>query len=133
MPAITIFEDEQISLWYYPETKIIHHQMHEYTHGRSFRTALMAGADAMKKYQAQKWLSDDRNNPVLRPDDQQWGIDVWTPKIIAAGWKYWAIVQPEYMAAKLRMGKLAEMYSKLGVTVEFFSAPEEAMAWLENQ
>lgn len=133
MPTITIYEDEQITVLYHPEKKIIHHQMHEHTHGSSFRTALMAGADAMKKYQVKKWLSDDRKNPVLRPEDQQWGIDVWQPKIIEAGWKYWAIIQPEYTLAKMRMEKLAEMYAKLGVTVQMFSDPDEAMSWLENQ
>jgi hypothetical protein len=40
------------------------------------------------------------------------GIEVWEPQVIAAGWRYWAIVQPEHVIAKWRMAKLAEMYSK---------------------
>ncbi|MDY0092828.1 MAG: hypothetical protein RBT80_09025 [Candidatus Vecturithrix sp.] len=107
--------------------------MHKYTYGQSFRDALMAGAEAMKTYGAHKWLSDDKNNPVLNPEDQQWGIEVWEPQVIAAGWRYWAIVQPEHVIAKWRMAKLAEMYSKKGITVQLFSDPEEAMQWLESQ
>lgn len=133
MSTITIYDSEQVTVWYYPEKGIIHHQMHEHTYGVDFRKALMAGADAMKKYHAKKWLSDDRNNPLLRPDDQEWGTAVWQPAVFAAGWKYWAVVQPEYDLAKVRMAKLSERFSLQGVKVEFFGDPESAMAWLESQ
>ena len=133
MAAITILDNEQITLWYHPDKKIIHHVMHKYTHGQAFREALMAGAEAMKKYRAHKWLSDDRKNPVLSPEDQKWGIDVWEPQVIEAGWKYWAIVQPEHAVAKLRMMKLADMYAEKGITAQLFTDPEEAMNWLESQ
>ena len=133
MSAITVYENEQVTVWYHPDQKIIHHQMHQYTHGQAFRDALLAGLEAMKKYQADKWLSDDRLNIVLNPEDQQWSEGVWRPLAIAAGWKYWAIVQPEHLFAKLRMEKLAEVNSQLGVTVQFFSDPEEAMKWLESR
>lgn len=133
MAVITIFKNEQITISYYPDKKIIHHVMHKYTYGQTFREALLAGAEAMKTYQAHKWLSDDRNNPVLSPEDQKWGIEVWEPQVIAAGWKYWAIVQPEHAIAKWRMLKLAEMYSKKGITVQLFTDPDEAMKWLESQ
>jgi hypothetical protein len=132
MSPITVYESEQVTVWYHPDRKVIHHQMHKYTHGQAYRDALMAGLEAMKEYHAQKWLSDDRLNPVLKPEDQQWSGGVWRPAVIAAGWKYWAIVQPENVIAKLRMDKLAEVYSKLGVTVQFFGDPEEAMKWLES-
>lgn len=130
---IVIADNEQITVWYYPDKKIIHHKMHKYTHHENFREALMAGAEAMEKYKACKWLSDDRNNPVLNPEDQEWGIKVWQPKVLKAGWKYWAIVTPERIVAKLRMQKLAEMYSNLGVTVQLFTDLDEAMKWLESQ
>lgn len=133
MAAITILETNQITVWYHSDTRIIHHVMHQYTHGQAFRDALMAGADAMKKYRAYKWLSDDRHNPVLGPEDQKWGIEIWEPEVLKAGWRYWAIVQPERAIAKLRMTKLAERYSEKGVTVQLFTDPEEAMKWLESQ
>jgi hypothetical protein len=48
-----------------------------YTHGQVLRDALLAGARAMARNRAQKWLSDDRNNPVLKPEDLAWARDVW--------------------------------------------------------
>lgn len=92
-----LYDSDQISVWYYPEKKIIHHKMHKFVHGQPFRDALMAGARAMEEYKADKWLSDDTNNPVLSPEDVEWGDKNWQPRVIAAGWKYWAIVQPEHI------------------------------------
>ena len=120
MSTITVYEDEQVTVWYHPEQKIIHHQMHTTAHGQVFRDALMAGLETMK------WLSDDRLNMVFNQKDQQWTAEVWRPAVIAAGWKYWAIVQPESYVAETRMKMLAEVDSKLGVTVRLFSDPDEA-------
>jgi hypothetical protein len=133
MPAITIFATAQITIWYHPDTRIIHHQMHQYTHGKDFRDALMVGLEAMKRYRAHKWLSDDRKMPVMTPEDQQWGTEVWQPLILKAGWKYWAVVRPKHTLAAMRMEKLAEKYTMLGVTVKLFDEPDEAMRWLVSK
>ena len=60
-----VVDNEFITVWYYPETKIIHHQFHKFVHGQTFRDALTAGAESLKKNRAQKWLSDDRKNTVV--------------------------------------------------------------------
>jgi len=133
MPAITIFETPQIVVWYHPDTKIIHHQMRRYTHGKDFRDALMVGMEAMKTYRANKWLSDDHKLPLLAPEDQRWGTEVWRPLILKAGWKYWAIVKPKHLLAGMRMEKLAEEYTALGVAVRLFEDPNEAMKWLVSK
>ena len=133
MSKKTIFDTDQVTVWYHPDKKIIHHQMHKYTHGQNFRDALITGLDAMKKYQTQKWLSDDRRNPVLDPADTEWNITHWLPQVIEAGWKYWAIVQPQEFAAKFRMSALAKDLAARGIIVQIFDNPEEAMAWLESQ
>jgi len=133
MPPIIILETPQITVRYHPDAKIIHHEMHAYTHGKDFRDALMAGVEAMKKYGAHKWLSDDRKNPILNSDDRQWGEDVWLPEVIRAGWKYWALVEPEKALARVRMEERAETFRKQGVTVKSFTDSDEAMKWLKSQ
>ncbi len=132
MSTITILDTDQITMWYHPEKKIIHHQMHKYTYGPTFRDALLKGVDAMRQYRAQKWLSDDRLNPVLKPEDNEWALTEWAPLVMKAGWKYWAIVQPANLVAKLRMDKNSKVFAEKGVTVQFFSDPDEALRWLES-
>ena len=133
MPPIIILDTPQITVQYHPEGKIIHHEMHDYTHGKDLRDGLMAGVEAMKKYGATKWLSDDRKNVVLNLDDRQWGEDVWLPAVIEAGWKYWALVEPEKALARARMEERAEVFKKRGVTVRSSTDPDEAMKWLKSQ
>jgi hypothetical protein len=36
MSKITIFDTDQITVWYHTDTKIAHHEMHKYTHGQVF-------------------------------------------------------------------------------------------------
>lgn len=133
MSRTTVFEADEITVWYYPEKKIIHHQMHKYCHGRIFRDALMAGLETLKKHQAQKWLSDDRKNPVLDTEDTQQNMAIWLPQVIEAGWKYWAIVQPEAFVAKATLDTLAKDLAERGITVRLFSTPEKALQWLDSR
>lgn len=133
MSTITVFEHKQVTVWYDPDKNILHNQIHEYTYGDVFRQFLMAVVDAMTHYRTTKVLSDDRKNPVLHPDDQKWAREMWEPKMIEAGWKYWAIVQPERMIANMRMIKFAERLLHLGIIVELFDDVEDAMRWLERQ
>ena len=132
MSKTTILDNDQITMWYHPEKKIIHHQMHKYVFGPKFREFLLKGVDVMRQRGADKWLSDDRLNPVLKPEDNQWAMTEWAPMVMKAGWKYWAIVQPEHLIAKLRMETNAKAFADMGLTVQLFSDPDEALKWLES-
>ena len=90
-----VFESELITVWCYPELRLVSHQMHKVCHGTPFRDALRAGTAAMQRYGAISWLSDDRLNGPLPDDDEKWGTTTWFQATKAAGWKYWAIVLPE--------------------------------------
>jgi hypothetical protein len=65
VPPIRVFDSESVTVWYHPDTKIVHQQFHRFVCGRAFRDALNAGAEAMQTHGARKWLSDDRQNGPL--------------------------------------------------------------------
>jgi hypothetical protein len=132
MPAIKVLDDPNISMWYYPESKIVHHEMHQFFCGKPFRDALDKGVEVFQKYGAQKWLSDDRATPALSTEDLDWGDRDWFPRVARSGWKYWAIVMPEKIVGQLTMKRLAETYNARGVHTKLFSSPEEAKKWLEQ-
>jgi hypothetical protein len=133
MPTQTIVQNSFFTLWYHPEKKVVHHQLHKFIAGAPFRELLMSGTDLMRKNGATKWLSDDRSNSALRQDDLEWSETDWAPATAKAGWKFWAIVQPEKVLGQVAMQRLTEKYSKLGVTARVFSDPASAMSWLEKQ
>lgn len=90
------------------------------------------GAEIFKTNGAQKWLSDDRMNSTLTAEDGAWASTDWSARVMAAGWKYWAIVMPDKVVGKLNMQRFIEDYSKKGVTIDIFGDPEEALKWLES-
>jgi hypothetical protein len=130
--SITIIDDEKRSLFFHPEAKIVHHKIKSGLFGSDFRYLLSKGADWMERYHATKWLSDDRDNVIVAPEDNQWGDKEWAPRVIKAGFKYWAIVVPENAVGNLQMRRLADEYRQRGVTVQVFDSLKAAFAWLES-
>ncbi len=133
MPKTTVLDNSFATLWYYPEDRIIHHQLKKFTYGDTLHQILSEGLKLAQQNHATKWLSDDRLNTVLSKEDAEWGITNWIQPMVNAGWKYWAIVQPEKVIAQMNMGKLAKDYAALGITAKFFSAPDDALRWLKSQ
>lgn len=71
MSTLTIIDTDYATLWYHPDTKIVHHQMHRFTYGEQFRQVLEKGLEIFQQYGAQKWLSDDRKNSALPAADAE--------------------------------------------------------------
>jgi hypothetical protein len=129
----TVIENELISMWYYPDKKILHHQVHKYVFGETLRNALDLGVEILKKNGACKWLSDDQSHSALPKDDVEWGKSIWTPKAIQAGWRHWAIVMPKSAAGRMSYKRMIEEYKAIGMNVNVLDDAEQAMTWLEAQ
>jgi hypothetical protein len=133
MSETIIVDNEYVTLWYHPEHKVIHHQFHKFTYGEPLREAFTEGAKLMEKYGAKKWLSDDRKNSALTKEDMEWADTVWRPRVIKAGYKYWALVLPEKIVGQMNLKQIIKQkYANLGITVELFNGPDEAMQWLKS-
>lgn len=132
-PKVTILDNEFATIWCYPTKGIIHHVLHRYFYGDTFRTILTAGADAFEQNRCTKWLSDDRNFGAVHPDDKAWGDVEWKPRVLKAGWKYWAMVLPAKVTGQMNIQKMVEEYRLLGVNGTIHSNPEDAMKWLLEQ
>ena len=65
MSEIIIIQNEYATLVYHPDEKIVHHTFHKPIGDQEFRNVLNTGAKTLKKYNASKWLSDDRGNSAL--------------------------------------------------------------------
>ncbi len=131
-PRLLLVENDLISVWIYPEKKLVHHLMKAYCFGVDFREGLTRGVDAMERHGATKWLSDDRANGALPPEDLAWTKRVWRSRALAAGLKRWAIVQPAKLIGQVNLSRVVKQYADLGVEVRMFGDPDEAMKWLDE-
>ena len=129
----TIIENEFVTMWYYRDKKILHHQIHNYLIGDDLKNMLNTGIKKLKETGACKWLSDDRSYAPLPKEDIEWGREVWTPKALAAGFRHWAIVMPESVTGKMSHRRMVQEYADIGLNVNVFSDVDEAMEWLEAQ
>ncbi|MFZ5893345.1 MAG: hypothetical protein ACOY0T_19955 [Myxococcota bacterium] len=127
------YENESAVLYFHPRVRIVHHQLRGFIRGEQFRTLLEEGLKLLQSRRASKWLSDDRLNAPVTPADERWIKTDWTPRALAAGWKYWAIVLPENVLGQMNMRRWIEAHGQLGVTAQSFSEPEAARRWLEER
>ncbi len=132
MSPITLIENEVASLYYYPDHKLVYHVFHRPISGAAFQDVLNRGTQALQEYQADKWLSDDRNNMALPYEDQDWAINTWFTQTKAAGWKYWALVVPPNIDAQISLTKSVQHAIQEGVRTRVFVDPAAALKWLQS-
>jgi hypothetical protein len=128
-----LIDNATVSLRYHPMKRIVHHEFKQFVRSEPFREVLEKGLEAFQTYGACKWLSDDRRNTAITPADAEWATRNWAPRVMAAGWKYWAVVMPENVIGQMNMKRWIQTYAEQGVTARAFTDPDEAMEWLEKQ
>jgi hypothetical protein len=134
MSKIIIYNTEHITVEYWPDKKFIFHTIHQPMSGHLpiFKEALNAGTEALQKYKVSKWLSDDRKNDQLTPEGNEWAFGDWQPRTMKVGWKYWASVVPQDLAAAGTLTGVIDHLYQLGLRMMVFTNVEEAIAWLDK-
>lgn len=131
---ITLYDSPYITVEHWPDKSLIYHTIHQpMSHQLAiFKEALSAGTDALEKYKARKWLSDDRKNDKLTQEGNDWAFNEWQPRTIKAGWKFWAVVVPEDLAAAGTLMPAIEFLYGLGLRMMVFTNVDEALDWLDK-
>ena len=130
MKKTEIINDENMGLWFYPELKAMHHQTRKPLPKGEFKRLLSTGAEHLEEHGATKWLSDESNLVAISQEDNEWADTVWAPRVIKAGFKYWAVVLPKNAIGTMQMKRFVQEYRDRGVTVEAFDSVDAALAWL---
>lgn len=134
MSERVILENEFVTLKYHEDTKIVHHELHQFVPGERFRECLMKGLEVMKEHLATKWLSNDKKNGAIPREEREWMNREWSGMALEAGWKYWAIVIPMTATGKMTIARVMQN-SKLNehLTIEGFEDADAAYEWLARQ
>ena len=132
MTDLTILTNEYATLIYHTDKKIVHHTFHQKVSGEKFQNILKSGVECLGKYEATKWLSDDRLNSELSAEDTKWATRNWFKLSQDAGWKSWALVVPHDIFARLNLIEHVNHYSRRGIRVMVFTNPDEALSWLDT-
>jgi hypothetical protein len=84
-------------------------------------------------HQLTKWLADHRKLTAVEPALHLWIEQVLVPHAGSAGWKYWALLQPELPGIADVMRTISVTLAISGITVFVFDDPAAAHAWLDAQ
>lgn len=133
MAVKTIIDNQHARLLFDSDKKIIRHELYKSIDSRTLRDVLNGGVKLLKEQKSVKWLSDNRDIAAHSEADTQWINTDWLPRAIAAGWKYWALVVPHDMLARMNMSEFTETFFNMGVRCQVFTDVNEAQAWLERQ
>jgi hypothetical protein len=68
----------------------------------------------------------------LTQEGNEWSLNEWQPKTIKAGWRYWAMVVPEDMAAAGTLVPVIDILFEIGLRMMVFTEPEQGIAWLDR-
>lgn len=132
MPKTTIIDTPFASLYYYPEQRIVQHRFHKELDSAHLREVLNRGVELLRENHACKWLSDNRAINAHSPEDTEWINSQWLPNAVAVGWKFWALVVPDDIMARMNMTEFVNSFYERGIRIMVFVDPTEAMKWLEN-
>lgn len=130
MNKTEIINNETMGLWFYPGLKCVHHETKKTLPEGGFEKLLSTGAEYVEKNGATKWLSDESNLVAITQEDNEWADTVWAPRVIKAGFKYWAVVLPKTAVGSMQMKRFVQEYRERGVTVEIFDSVDAALEWL---
>lgn len=83
----------------------------------------------MEKYGARKILGDDRELPVVHPEDQRWIIEDWLPRARAAGLKRVAAIASHSFFGRLSIGSI-QLKLANDIPIRQFHSTREAAGWL---
>lgn len=135
MPTVEIVSNEYITMRYERENGMISHTFHQpigEEQKAMFKESFDLATETLRKNGVTKWLSDDRKNGPLSNDLVEWAQKDWTPRTIEAGWKYWANVVPEEIAAAGTLVPIMNELHNYGLRMRVFTDVESAREWLAS-
>ena len=126
-----IKETDSFSIEYDVETNSILHTVKSFLVTDEWKDLLTTGHHFFAENKLSKWISDNRDLPVLHNNIDAWFYNDWLPGMIETGWKQWAMVEPTIHPGKLSQKSYLENIANLGIEVRSFEGLEEAREWIK--
>lgn len=115
-----------------PGGQTVHVEWDGWANSAEFSALLDAEVKALQDHSGSRLLADCRRQRVLNPADQERADREWTPRVLQAGLKRFAVVLPE---SEMAAGHLQERLGKVPKTamlIAYFGSVEEAREWLAS-
>ena len=132
MSPLPVIDNQYATLVYHSDTKIVHHIFHKDLNTEHFKLVLSRGVELLIEHEAIKWLADTRAIGPFSEEEGRWVNEEWLPRAIASGWKYWALVVPEAVKARMDLFQHMAFFEGKGIKINVFTDIDFARTWLEK-
>jgi len=116
-----------------PTLQAVYTEAQSWADPSELAAVLEAGLQALTEHDGSRWLADGRNMKVLKQSDQDWIVQEFYPRAVAAGLKRIALVIPTSGLAMATVEQLAHRLPAAQVEVAFFPTLDEARSWLNSR
>ncbi|RIJ37559.1 hypothetical protein [Pontibacter oryzae] len=100
--------------------------------GAEFREVTLMCLEMLDRFELTRWLGDNRNMKPISPEDLQWSLEVFVPKLLCGPLLRMATLPSKYEENRQAVNMLMSKSHDLDNSLELrdFQNEEEAMAWL---
>jgi len=97
------------------------------------RGAYEAALACLVQNKGTKAFSDNRELFPIAQVDLEWMQREWLRRMVAAGWRSWAVLSPSTALGAMTVRRWTAIYREHGIAVEAFETEDSALAWLREQ
>jgi hypothetical protein len=115
-----------------PTLQAVHTEAQSWADPSEMAAVLEAGLQALTEHGGSRWLADGRNMKVVKQPDQDWIVQEFFPRALAAGLKRIALVMPTSGLAMTTVDQLVGRMPAASAEVAYFATLDEARSWLNS-
>lgn len=128
-----VHQEEALTIYWDPQARYHIARWQGFLHGEPFHAALQACVSAAGARRSTKWVADVRKYSVTTPEDQQWIIEHFFPRMVEAGVEYFAIVSPERVVAAMSAKSVIHAFKGGQLEFGYHESEKDAVAWLQTK
>lgn len=103
-----------------------------FVQGDEFRLVLDKIIELLAKKKVHIIIADAREMKVISSQDQQWILDSWYPRALAAGFSFEGLIVSKNTFNEHSIKKIVHNYDDKKVETVYFFSYEEAEDWIKN-
>jgi hypothetical protein len=113
-----------------PTMRAVHTEAQSWADPSEMAAVLEAGLQGLTEQGGSRWLADGRNMKAIKQSDQDWIVEEFFPRAVAAGLRRVALVIPKNDLAITTFDQLMHRLPAGKVEVAYFPTVDEARSWL---
>lgn len=120
-------------VFYDKDTDKVVMDWHGYANSKEFKEGTELMLNTLIKNNTSKVLANIKEMTLIGTEDQKWLEDYFIPRAINFGFKFLAIIKPDYYFNKVAVESVSSKIDQSKLMINFFDNIPEAREWLARK